>query len=836
MTTTVVNPQLELAHDFIQYTNRNIFLTGKAGTGKTTFLRTIKQQSPKRMIVVAPTGVAAMNAGGVTIHSFFQLPFGPYLSPRYTGADPNAGQRNFAHRFSAEKINIIKSIDLLVIDEISMVRADVLDGIDDVLRRYRMRHLPFGGVQLLMIGDVQQLAPVVKDDEWSLLKNVYDTMYFFSSKALREVKFESVELKHIYRQSDQRFVDLLNKVRENRLDEQGLADLNKHYDPVLANEAPEGYITLTTHVYQAQNINDSRLRTLEGPTYEFDADIEGDFPEYQYPTESKLVLKEGAQVMFVKNDISREKLYYNGKIGVVERVSKDAVCVRAEGESTSISVGIAEWANTRYTINEETKDIEEKVIGTFKQYPLKLAWAITIHKSQGLTFEKAIVDASASFAHGQVYVALSRCKSMEGLVLRSQIAVGSIKNDSTVAGFSREVECNPPDQKKLNESKIDYQVMLFKELLDFMPVLRRINFCQKLYHDNSQSLHKSFIEAIISMVNGVNTEMVEVSNKFMVWVQHTAKPGTCIEGNEAVQKRLIDACKYFHEKIEVLVNQPLVAIDVITDNKTVKKHVMEALEKIAEESFVKRDCLLECQKGFTVKQYLRTRSRSMLEKPQLKKQNMIPEKNPAKVMNTANISGQPQLFAELRKWKEKKAGELDVASNVILPYKSCIEIANRMPVTIEELKDISGIGKKTRQSFGSEIIRMVRKYCGDQGIEKEYDATLPLEAVEYEAEPKVKTQQLSYDMFASGKTVKEIAEERGLSPGTIEGHLALYVGNGTLEVQELISANRLKCILEAIEQTPDATPSQLRSVLGDDYSYGEIKIAQSHVEYVASTA
>ena len=379
------NPQLDLAFNFVEFTNKNIFLTGKAGTGKTTFLHNLRKKSPKRMIVVAPTGVAAINAGGVTIHSFFQMPFGPYIPNQNAqiAETGRTGETQFAAgytKISKSKKDIIKSLDLLVIDEISMVRADLLDGVDEVLRRYRDRDKAFGGVQLLMIGDIQQLSPVVKDDEWRLLKPYYQTAYFFGSRALQSTDYVSIELKHIYRQSDRDFIEILNRVRENRADTATLQHLNQRYQKEFRGTDEEGYITLTTHNSRARELNSSKLAELNKKEVLFEALVEADFPEYAYPTDAQLVLKIGAQVMFVKNDISAEKQFYNGKIGKLVNIDEEdyLLYIACPGESEPIAVGRAEWENTKYEINPETKEIEESVIGKFIQYPLKLAWAITI--------------------------------------------------------------------------------------------------------------------------------------------------------------------------------------------------------------------------------------------------------------------------------------------------------------------------------------------------------------------------------------------------------------------------------------------------------------------------
>lgn len=429
------NPEIELAWQFIENTGTHLFLTGKAGTGKTTFLRKLKAESPKRMIILAPTGIAAINAGGVTIHSFFQVPFAPYVPESSFSADGKAAYR---FRYGKEKINIIRSIDLLVIDEISMVRADLLDSVDAVLRKFRDRNKPFGGVQLLMIGDLQQLPPVVKDDEWQMLHKYYDTPYFFSSQALKQTEYCTIELKKVYRQNDGAFLELLNRIRENHCDRQVLEALNQRYIPNFEPDKEKGYIRLVTHNYQAQRINDHELEQLPGRSYAFRAKIDGKFPEYSYPTDEVLELKRGAQVMFVKNDTSGEHRYYNGMIGEVMAVSANGIEVCSRESDTVFLLQEEEWTNAKYVLDEETKEITEDIEGTFRQYPLKLAWAITIHKSQGLTFEHAVIDASASFAHGQAYVALSRCKTLEGMVLSAPFSAKAIITDDAVDTFTIE--------------------------------------------------------------------------------------------------------------------------------------------------------------------------------------------------------------------------------------------------------------------------------------------------------------------------------------------------------------------------------------------------------------
>ena len=380
------NPELELAWTIIETTGANLFLTGKAGTGKTTFLKNLRKHTSKRMVVLAPTGIAAINAEGVTIHSFFQLPLSPYIP----GTTFNHGENKY-QKFNKVKRDILRTLDLLVIDEISMVRADLLDAVDSVMRSYRDYGKPFGGVQLLLIGDLQQLSPVIKDNEWELLKSVYDTPYFFSSKALAQASYHTVELKTVYRQQDVSFISLLNKIREKKADETTLAELNKRYIPGFTPSKDSNYIRLTTHNYQAQAVNDHELAQLQSEEHTYTAEVEGVFPETSYPADKQLVLKQGAQVMFIKNDMDHR--WVNGTIGVVEGIDEEDNTVYVVTEDgNEYDVRRERWSNMSYKFNENEKKIEEEEIGSYIQFPLRLAWAITVHKSQGLTFKHVNID------------------------------------------------------------------------------------------------------------------------------------------------------------------------------------------------------------------------------------------------------------------------------------------------------------------------------------------------------------------------------------------------------------------------------------------------------------
>ena len=543
------NTELDLAWQFIEHTGTHLFLTGKAGTGKTTFLHRLKAESPKRMVVLAPTGIAAMNAGGITLHSFFQLPFAPYIPDSSFSAGEVVAYR---YRFSKEKINIMRSIDLLVIDEISMVRADVLDAVDAVLRRYRNSRKPFGGVQLLMIGDLQQLAPVVRDEEWKMLSKFYDTPYFFSSHALRETEYYTIELTTVYRQRDDRFLQMLNGIRENRCDASTLAALNKRYLPGFNPSPEEGYIRLVTHNYQAQRINDNELERLPGRSFAFPATVEGKFPEYLYPTEKVLELKQGAQVMFVKNDMSGEHRYVNGTIGEVTSVSSAGIEVRCLQSGVRLTLQPEEWTNARYALNEETKEITEEIEGTFRQYPLKLAWAITIHKSQGLTFDKAIVDVGGSFAHGQAYVALSRCRTLEGLVLSAPISAKAIINDETVAAFTREAREKQLGKAEFITLQQAYYLNLLTELFGFQPIFQSLRRYVRLLDEHFYQLYPKQLEACKGELSRLDERVVRVAERFAIQYTRMIDGSQDYAESAVLQERIHAAAGYFEEQLRPL--------------------------------------------------------------------------------------------------------------------------------------------------------------------------------------------------------------------------------------------------------------------------------------------
>lgn len=696
------NVQLDLAYNFLQYTGVNVFLTGKAGTGKTTFLHRLKRLSPKRMIVLAPTGVAAINAGGVTIHSFFQLPFGPYI-PDPTQELPATKER-FTNKFSKEKINIIRSLDLLVIDEISMVRADLLDAVHDVLCRYRDKSRPFGGVQLLMIGDLQQLAPVVKEEEWNLLKTYYQSPFFFNSLALQQTSYISIELTQIYRQCDWEFIRLLNAIRGNCADKTVFDLLNRRYMPDFKPDKEEGYITLTTHNAQAQLINSRELEEIPESAYSFLAEVKDNFPAYAFPTEERLVLKKGAQVMFVKNDSSPGKRYYNGKIGKITEISTERIRVKCADDQEEIEVGKEEWTNTKYTIDPETKEITETIEGVFRQYPLKTAWAITIHKSQGLTFERAIIDVGAAFTHGQVYVALSRCKTLEGLVLSSPLKNRALISDRTVESFTEKVEKSQPDITDLEKARRQYYTELVTDLFDFTLLWKRLQRVAWVFGEHLGKLYPELTARYRQARENCYPEIVAVGERFKIQLTRLMAASENAEQDKLVGERIGKGVVYFSEKLQIIVIGLLENSVLEIDNKEVRKIVEEALGRLQQEVAVKQETLAAAENGFSVKSYLAARSRAMLEKPQIKMR-----KSTDKIDITGDLK-YPELYNLLRHWRKEEADRLKLPVYTIIQQKALLGVTNTLPTSGRELLKIPGIGKKVIEKYGKKILEIVDEF------------------------------------------------------------------------------------------------------------------------------
>lgn len=594
------NLELRQAWEFVEHTGMSIFLTGKAGTGKTTFLKTLKSHSHKRMVVVAPTGVAAINAGGVTIHSFFQLPLSPYV--------PNAKmEQRFA--YSKEKRKIMRTIDMLVIDEISMVRSDVLDAVDNVMRRFREHDKPFGGVQLVMIGDLHQLTPVVRDEEEKILSEYYNTTYFFGSKALQSIDYVTIELHHVYRQQDESFLKILNDIRDGHPTADDLKTLNSRYNPSFRPNANDDYIRLTTHNSKADDYNNYELLALKTPSYTFEAEIEKEFPPSDYPTDMRLTLKTGAQVMFLKNDPKGR--YYNGRIGHVTYVDERQILVLCPGDEKAIEVEKEVWENTKYKLNDSTNQIESEVVGTFTQYPLRLAWAITIHKSQGLTFDHAIIDAQLSFASGQVYVALSRCKTLEGMVLASPIEPSAIINDSRVSDYvANQGAAAKESIERLPKLKEAYYKQLLVELFNFKPILVAESSLDRVMQEFFYS--KSALAALHHTALGdLRTKVIPTAKTWTNKIENlTDEQAHSTDFLERVKR----GAAYFAGQLTDIFDDLIKRTGLLqTNNKMIKRRLDHAYTDMHDIWLGKRYLLTDiAENGYTPQSYLKFKQEAVL--------------------------------------------------------------------------------------------------------------------------------------------------------------------------------------------------------------------------------
>jgi len=563
----------------VNQTNRNIFLTGKAGTGKTTLLHKIINTCYKNTVVVAPTGIAALNAGGVTIHSMFQLPFASFLPTLSNPPIVNEFLR-FENRFSLRKHfqmhknkqQVIRNMELLIVDEVSMLRADVLDAMDYMLQFIRKDKRPFGGVQVLFIGDLLQLPPVVKQEEWEVLKHYYKGMYFFQSEVITQNPLLYVELETIYRQTDKLFISILNHLRENQLTSEDIKQLEKYVQPDFPKKHLKDYITLTTHNAKADAMNQREMSKLSSPLFSYEADIVDDFPEYLYPIEKVIQLKEGARVMFIKNDISGEHLFFNGKMGTVVSLSEGEITVKLDGGRV-INVERYEWENVRYKLNETTKDIEEERLGSFTQYPLRLAWAITIHKSQGLTFEKAILDLASVFASGQAYVAFSRLRSLDGLILLSSVSANGINNNGEVIGYAENKASEKEVQTACYTGKTEFlqenilNTFQWNTLLEEW-VLHRNSYSGEIGNKN---LYKDWATQQLVRVQ----ELVTVSEKFIKQLRILFNNATDVQH---IFERVAKGITYFTPLLEQLWYEVLLVEEKIANQKKVKQFFTELKE------------------------------------------------------------------------------------------------------------------------------------------------------------------------------------------------------------------------------------------------------------------
>jgi hypothetical protein len=710
------NPAFELAVQFVNQTSRSVFLTGKAGTGKTTFLKFIRDNTFKKIAVTAPTGVAAINAGGTTLHSFFQLPFGPYLPvpPSYFSAplsdniacsDPQSLFRNI--RFNSAKRELLQELELLIIDEISMVRADTLDAIDTILRHFRGQPLlPFGGLQLLYIGDLFQLPPVVTNGEWELLQPHYASPFFFDAKVIAQSPPACLELKTIYRQSEARFIELLNGIRNNRTSEDDLATLADHYQPDFTAQESDHYITLTSHNAKADRINRHELDQLPGRVHLYNAAVTGEFSDKAYPAESTLRLKEGAQVMMIRNDKGEVRRYYNGKIGTIQRLAADRITIQFPDEPDQLILEKETWKNIRYNYDKEKDRIDEEELGSFSQYPIRLAWAITIHKSQGLTFKKAVIDAGESFAPGQVYVALSRLTSLGGLVLRSPITPSSIRTDPRVAGF---MENNPPNQIVEQQLEQDQKVFISDTLLKAFDWTRLTEQLQG---------HDEWAGAILAQE--------DTAKRFTRQLEKLL-PEAEADSYQQLLQRTEAAADYFIPQLD---DQLLSPIAKRIAEKRIKKKTKKYLQEL------------------TAIKMIVTRKRQQIEEA-------------------------VQLIKGLQK---------GISTTRLLTSLENDRRSRPTPPQSETASNAAGPKNE-----------------------------------------KGNTHRISLQLYKEGIPIPEIAIRRSLTRSTVESHLASFIPTGEIDIKELVPQHKIAPILTVIREIGGSALGPMKSRLGDNYSFGEIR-------------
>ena len=805
------NEIFDLAYRFVTETNENIFLTGKAGTGKTTFLKYLKENSTKNIVVAAPTGVAAINAGGVTLHSLFQLPFHPFLPTKNNKEELLAKIRQ-----NKQRQQLLRKMELLVIDEISMVRCDVMDAIDTILRHTRRNyHLPFGGVQLLCIGDLHQLPPVAQNQEWSILNEYYESPFFFDSLAIKEQLPLLIELNKIYRQKEESFVTLLNKVRNNHMNADDFEDLHLRYNPNFRPERDEKYITLTSHNKQADQINQQELYKLNTPSFNYKAVVEEDFPENMYPVEFELSLKEGAQVMFLKNDLI-QKRYFNGKIGVIKTLTKEKIIVDCDG--AEIEVGKETWENSRYTLNRGDGKLEQETLGTFTQYPLRLAWAITIHKSQGLTFEKVMIDAGAAFSSGQVYVALSRCTSLAGIVLLSKIAPSAIHSNDNVIKGQQTLAYKGSLPDRFADARQLFTQQLLEEIFSFADVvsgIEQLAFQIQQHQDKLNAESKTWVENFRQHIAADK----EVGLKFIGHIAYLMKEEAVIENNTALQKRISDAANHFIPKFETYIRE-LKAHPVNTEHKEAATPVNEKLNELALALYNCNFYLQYCKQPFSVTGFLQHKLKYVLPRFSLTSYAVETKETITDLSNA-------ELYDTLKHWRNMVCKENNQPIYMVANQASLQEICTYLPRSKKDLMQMSGFGKAKAEKYGDEILEVVDSFCERQGLETNMDAkndNPKRERKPRSAESKTDTKTVSFELYKAGKDISSIAKERNLTISTIEGHLAYFVGSGEIDINALVTEVKQKLVKEAVGKHGSLSHKTLIDNLPKDISYGELRM------------
>ncbi len=819
MATIERNDIFDLAYRFITETQESIFLTGKAGTGKTTFLKYLREHSSKNMIVAAPTGVAAINAGGVTLHSLFQLPLHPFLP-----TESNKLQLLQNIRYNKQRIQLLRKMELLVIDEISMVRCDVIDAIDTILKSVRRNHsTPFGGVQILFIGDLYQLPPVAKNEEWRILNEYYGSPFFFDSKAVKELQPLLIELNKIYRQKEESFVELLNKVRNNQMNRDDYDLLHNRFIQGFQPATEEKFITLTSHNNQADNINQAKLQKLNAAAYTFKAKIEGEFPENNYPAEAQLVLKEGAQVMFIKNDVATKK-YFNGKIGVVSKLEAEKIFVNCDGEDIEVSEEV--WGNVRYTLNRSDEKLEQQILGSFYQFPLRLAWAITIHKSQGLTFDKVMIDAASSFSSGQVYVALSRCTSLGGIVLLSKIPPSAIYSNEQVITAQSALAPKGSLAERFAGARQLFTLQLLSELFLMEEIESAANALQSTIEKENEKLNDETVQWLQHFLEQLKKEKL-IGDKFIGRIYEFMKNEPVIENNPALQKRIQDAANYFLPLLNSLKDQ-LLKHPIITEHKEAAAAIDESLLELLV-AFVKSIYFLQyCRQSFSVADFLKHKLNLAI--PRVHISCYAANKKQLAASDIPN----PELYYTLKNWRDKICEERNLPIYIVANSASLKDICTYLPLTNQHLQLLSGFGKAKADKYGEEVISMVQDYCNQHGLEShmELKAASPKrqrKEPSEKKEEKIPSAVISLQYFQQGKTIPEIAKERMLGTSTIESHLTNFIKTGEVKIDAFTDEASQGIITQYISTNSEKTHGEIRGMLNNAYSYTQIRAVANHL-------
>jgi hypothetical protein len=640
----------------------------------------------------------------------------------------------------------------------------------------------------------------------------------------------TIELNHIYRQSDIHFIDLLNQIRKNRLDAAAIKDLNQRYIENFVPEKSQGYINLTTHNNSADRINQTRLAALGGKEICFDAKVSGDFPEHSYPAPLHLKLKEGAQVMFLRNDSSVERRYYNGKIGNIRAIAGRQITIRCPGESEDIVVDALEWENIKYRVDEENKEIKEDVIGQFKQFPLKLAWAVTIHKSQGLTFDKAVIDVESAFAHGQVYVALSRCRTFEGIVLSSPVNSRGIETDASVLRFINKSRQSPPSESRLQAAKVLYQQQLLLECFELQSLQNRLGYLRRLLAGNPGIVQITGVTDIGHLQEMAQKQIFTVSEKFKQQLETIFINRSLPESDAHTLQRVRKASEWFQDKFSLIFDNLLQNLRIDTDNRELRKKTDNALKNLKREILVKLAGIKSCANGFSPQRYLR--AVSMAENESFSKKD---KETQDAVYSESDIQ-HPELLQQLKDWRSRTAGKQGLAHFQVLHQRALIQVVVNLPDSRTELNKIKGVGKKTLEKYGKDILALVAEYRRQHKIDRmtapeaKHDPSSPAPAVKNNKN----TRQISFDMYKKGLSIRRIAAKRGLVESTIQKHLCFFVENGSLNIQKLILPKKRKAIETALSQSAEGSLKAVKEKLGHGYSYGDIKLVLAHRKHLAS--